>query len=49
MQNVIGIVEEGTPIKIAVLGRVDKRKLGDTARQFFVCQGSEAAVVATHS
>ena len=28
------------------LGRVDKRKLCDTARQFFVWQGSEAAVVA---
>ncbi len=28
------------------LGRVEKRKLCDTARQFFVWQGSEVAVVA---
>ena len=28
------------------IGRVEKRKLCDTARQFFVWQGSEDAVVA---
>ena len=31
------------------LGRVEKRKLCDTARQSFVWQGSEGAVVATRS
>ena len=41
-----GKTEEVVVRMIFELGRVEKRKLCDTARQFFVWQGSEGAVVA---